>query len=170
MPSHRHAKFLCYLLGGIFLPLPVVFAGPPVPTATAGHVYVLTNQPTGNAVMVFHRDASGALTPVGTFASGGNGAGAGSDPLQSQNPVVLNKDGSLLFAVNAGSNSITAFRVSGDTLTSLGSVPSGGTLPVSITVHDNLLYVVNAGGVPNVSGFTVNANTGQLTPLADSIR
>jgi 6-phosphogluconolactonase (cycloisomerase 2 family) len=167
MTIHCHAKFLTCLLGGIVLPLPAL-AALHVAGSPAGHVYVLTNQPTGNAVMVFHRDASGALTPKGTFATGGNGAGAGTDPLQSQNPVVLGHGGRVLFAVNAGSNSITAFRVSGDALTSLGTVPSGGTMPVSIAVHNNLLYVVNAGGVPNVSGFTVNADTGQLTPLANS--
>ena len=50
----------------------------------AGDVYVLTNQPTGNAVMVFHRDAAGMLTFAGSFASGGKGAGTGADPLGSR--------------------------------------------------------------------------------------
>jgi hypothetical protein len=167
MLSHCHAKFLTCLLAGIALPLPALAASH-LSGSDAGHVYILTNQPTGNAVMVFHRDASGALTPKGTFATGGNGAGAGTDPLQSQNPVILGHGGKLLFAVNAGSNSITAFRVSGDALSAVGTVPSGGTMPVSIAVNNNLLYAVNAGGVPNISGFTVNADTGQLTPLANS--
>src|SRR5436305_8899841 len=105
-----------------------------------GHVYVLTNQPSGNAVMVYRRDASGALTPQGTFATGGKGAGAGADPLQSQNPVVLSRDGKLLFAVNAGSNSVTVFRVSGDTLTATDTASSGGTTPVSADVRGNLVY------------------------------
>jgi len=145
--------------------VPALAAGP---SLVAGNVYVLTNQPTGNAVMVFHRDASGALTPKGTFATGGNGAGAGPDPLQSQGPVVLGYYGTLLLAVNAGSNSVTVFRISGDTLISAGTFPSGGTMPVSITTHGKLAYVLNAGDVPNVSGFSLNTATGQLTPLAGS--
>lgn len=133
-----------------------------------GHVYVLTNQPDGNAVMVYHRDASGVLTPKQTFATGGKGAGAGSDPLQSQNPVILSADGKLLFAVNAGSNSVTVFRVSGDMLTAADTASSGGTMPVSIDMRGNILYVLNTGGEPNISGFTVDTGTGKLTPLADS--
>ncbi|MFL5237027.1 MAG: lactonase family protein [Rhizomicrobium sp.] len=167
MFSRRHAKFLACLLAGTVLSLPA-FAARHHPDSVPGNVYVLTNQPGGNAVMVFHRDNSGALTPKGTFATGGNGAGAGTDPLQSQNPVVLGNYGTLLFAVNAGSNSITSFRISGDTLISAGTVPSGGTMPVSIAVHGNLAYVLNAGDVPNISGFTLNRETGQLTPLAGS--
>jgi DNA-binding beta-propeller fold protein YncE len=167
MLSNCHAKFLACLLTGTVLPLSA-FAARNHPDSVPGNVYVLTNQPTGNAVMVFHRDLSGALTPKGTFATGGKGAGAGTDPLQSQNPVVLGNYGTLLFAVNAGSNSITSFRISGDTLISASTVPSGGTMPVSIAAHGTLLYVLNAGGVPNVSGFTINTSTGQLTPLANS--
>ena len=167
MLSNWRIRFLTCLMAGIALPLPAL-AAHHVPASGGGHVYVLTNQPTGNAVMVFHRDATGALTSKGTFATGGNGAGAGSDPLQSQNPVVLSGDGKLLFAANAGSNSITAFRVSGDTLTATDTVSSGGIMPVSLSVRGNLLYVLNAGDVPNISGFTVNADSGLLTPLANS--
>jgi 6-phosphogluconolactonase len=72
---------------------------------------------------------------------------------------VLSEDGSLLFAVNAGSNSVTIFRVSGHTLTATNTVSSGGTMPVSLTVRGNLVYLVNAGGVPNISGFKVDAST-----------
>src|SRR5215831_8151014 len=101
-----------------------------------GDVYVLTNQPqpTGNAVMVFHRDAAGMLTFAGSFASGGNGFGSGPDPLGSQGAVVLGEDNRLLFAVKAGSNSISVFAVSGDRLTLLETVSSGGIEPDSVIV------------------------------------
>ena len=46
-----------------------------VAAGRTGNVYVLTNQPTSNSVMVFHRDAAGILSFVGSFASGGVGAG-----------------------------------------------------------------------------------------------
>jgi len=133
-----------------------------------GDVYVLTNQSSGNSVMVFHRDAAGMLTFVGGFASGGNGAGTGADPLGSQGPVVLSVDERLLLAVNAGSNSISVFGVSGDQLTLLNTVSSGGILPVSLSVRHNLLYVLNAGGTPNISGFTISPATNHLVPLAGS--
>jgi len=133
-----------------------------------GDVYVLTNQPTGNAVMVFHRDAVGMLTFAGSFASGGTGAGTGADPLGSQGAVVLGEDNRLLFAVNAGSNSISVFAVSGDHLTLLDTVSSGGIEPVSVTVRHDLVYVVNAGGTPNISGFRIEPGPKILAPLSGS--
>jgi 6-phosphogluconolactonase len=135
-----------------------------------GNVYVPTNQSTGNSIMIFHRDAAGALTFVDSVASGGNGAGTGGDPLASQGAVVLNRDSRMLFAVNAGSDSISVFGVSGDGLTLLDTVASGGTMPVSVAVRGNLLYVLNAGGTPNISGFTIESPSIRLTPLAGSTR
>ena len=142
--------------------------GPGLADGRSGNVYVPTNQPTGNSIMVFHRDAAGALTFVGSVDSGGVGTGTGADPLTSQGAVVLSRDNRLLFAVNAGSNSISVFAVSGDRLDLLDTVASGGTLPVSLTVRGNLLYVLNAGGTPNISGFTIEPRTNQLVPLAGS--
>jgi 6-phosphogluconolactonase (cycloisomerase 2 family) len=137
-------------------------------TGDIGNVYVLTNQPDGNRVMVFHRNVAGMLMFAGSFASGGNGAGTGPDPLGSQGAVVLSEDNRLLFAVNAGSNSISVFAVSGDQLALLGTVSSGGILPVSLAVQLDLVYVLNAGGTPNISGFTIDPATDQLVPLAGS--
>src|SRR6516165_9769932 len=146
----------------MFLPQSVLAAG------RTGDVYVPTNQSTGNSIMIFHRDAAGTLTLAGSVASGGNGAGTGADPLGSQGAVALSGDNRLLFAVNAGSNSISAFVVSGDQLILLNTVSSGGTTPVSLTVRDNLVYAVNAGGTPNISGFTIEPATNHLVPLAGS--
>src|SRR5262249_52282137 len=118
-----------------------------IPTSLAegrtGAVYVLTNQISGNSVMVFHRDATGILTPAASFVTGGAGTGSG---LGSQGAVQLSEDSRLLFAVNAGSNSISVFGVSGDQLTLLNTVSSGGVHPVSISSRHNLVYVLNAGG------------------------
>lgn len=122
---------------------------------TTGDVYVLSNQHDGNAVIVFHRSADGTLTPADRFATGGKGAGEGPNPLGSQGAVILSNDNRMLFAVNAGSNSITAFSVHGDSLTRLQTVPSNGDRPVSLTVSHDLLYVLNAGERPNISGFRI---------------
>src|SRR5215217_4191872 len=46
-------------------------------------------------------------------------------------------------------------------------VDSGGVRPISLTIHENLLYVLNEGGTPNITGFTIG-DDGTLTPLAGS--
>jgi 6-phosphogluconolactonase len=130
--------------------------------APSGAVYTLTNDSAGNAVQVFGRAGDGSLTPGGQFATGGSGTGAG---LGSQGAIAL--DDRWLFAVNAGSDSISSLAVKGDALELVDSVPSGGDRPISVTVHDGLLYVLNAGGAGNITGFTVS-HGGQLAPLAGS--
>ena len=130
-----------------------------------GSVYTLTNAPGGNAVAVFGQAKDGTLTPQGTFATGGNGTGAG---LGSQGAVILGEDGHELFAVNAGSDSISYFKVAHDGLELQDTVASGGVRPISLTVHDDLLYVLNAGGAGNITGFVVKH--GELSPLAGSTR
>ncbi len=132
--------------------------------AGRGAVYTLTNQVTGNAVAVFDRAADGTLTAAGSVATGGTGTGAG---LGSQGAVVLSDDGQRLFAVNAGSNDVSVFSVGSAGLSLAGVTPSGGTLPISLTVHGRVLYVLNAGGSGNITGFTVGSN-GDLTPIAGS--
>ena len=139
----------------------------------AGAVYVLTNQ-VENAVAVFHRSAQGMLTPAGEFPTGGagdpvppGGGGPAPDPLASQGALILGRGNQLLFAVNAGSNQISVLKIRGSALDLVDVVDSGGTRPISLTLHEGLLYVLNAGGSPNITGFSVG-DDGTLTPLADS--
>jgi 6-phosphogluconolactonase len=144
----------------------------------SGAVYVMTNQPTGNAVTAFSRAPDGTLTLVGTFPTGGLGTGGGSDPLRSQGSLILSghepgarvavRSNQLLFAVNAGSNEISVLAVEREGLTLVSKVPSGGVRPTSLTLHQDLLYVLNAGS-GTISGFTVDGK-GALTPLAGSTR
>lgn len=166
--SRVHAKIFRVLSAAVAFALLPFMAQMALAQGRTGDVYVLTNQSSSNSVMVFHRDAQGILTMAGSFATGGNGAGTGPDPLGSQNPLVLSGDNRLLFAVNAGSNSITDFAVSGDRLIWLSTVPSSGTMPVSVTVLGSLVYVLNAGGMPNISGFAIDPRTNKLVPLPGS--
>jgi 6-phosphogluconolactonase (cycloisomerase 2 family) len=136
---------------------------------TAGAVYVLTNQ-TANSVMVYARGAAGVLSLSGSFSTGGMGAGTGGDPLGSQGSLVLGRGHRILFAVNAGSNDISVFRIRGLELELLDREPSGGTMPVSIAAHGDLVYVLNAGGTPNIHGFFFDPETGHLVHLAGSER
>jgi 6-phosphogluconolactonase len=138
----------------------------------AGAVYVLTNQ-AENAVAVFRRAPDGTLTSAGEFSTGGAGdpvAQPGdppTDPLASQGALILGEGNQFLFAVNAGSNQISVLRITSSGLDLIGVFDSGGVRPISLTVHENLLYVLNEGGTPNITGFTV-ADDGTLTPLAGS--
>ncbi len=138
----------------------------------SGAVYVLTNQ-VNNAVAAFDRAPDGTLTSAGTFLTGGAGnpvAQPGdppTDPLASQGSLILSNN--FLFAVNAGSNEISVLSIGKSGLTLVDKVNSGGVRPISLTVHNNLLYVLNEGGTPNITGFTVSGS-GELTPLAGSTR
>ncbi len=131
-----------------------------------GAVYTLSNDPDANAVAVFHRDRDGSLTEGALVATGGRGTGAS---LGSQGALALSHDGRWLFAVNAGSDDVTSFRVTDDGLARASTAPSGGAQPVSLAVHGHLLYVLNAAGAGSVSGLWVRED-GTLTPIERSTR
>ncbi len=131
---------------------------------------ISTTTPRGsNTIGAFDRHADGSLSPLAgsPFAAGGAGTGAG---LASQGALQLSSDGRYLIAVDAGSNQISVLRIRPDGSLKLvpgGVVSSGGPTPVSVAVHDNLVYVANAGAVgPNYTGFTLNRG-GHLRPLAE---
>ena len=140
-------------------------------SSPAPAVFVQTNELAGNHVVVYDRSPSGALTPSGTYSTGGNGgaaAGAVSDRLASQGSLLYDRAHDLLIGVNAGSDSLYVFDVNGDRLSLSDVVPSGGEFPASVTVHGNLLYALNAGGDGNVAGFRIAG--GKLHPLPGSTR
>jgi len=86
-----------------------------------------------------------------------------------QGAVRLSSDGHLLFVVNPASGELTAFVVTKTGLEFGSKVLSGGMFPVSVSEYGGVVYVVNQLGIPNISGFTVNA-AGQLAPIAGSTR
>jgi hypothetical protein len=140
--------------------------------AHGGLVFVQTNELHGNRIVVYRRADDGVLSPAGVYSTGGNGGiaapGDESDRLGSQGSLVYDAGHSLLLAVNAGSNTVSAFRVRGDRLSLVDVVPSGGDFPASIAVHGKLVYVLNAGGTGIVQGFWITRDG--LRPLHDSAR
>ncbi len=162
LPNHKRAAV------PIALAVALAFLGIAATGAMAhssrGAVYTLTNSPAGNAVKVFHRAGDGSLTAGGEFATGGTGTGGG---LGNQDALVLDDDH--LFAVNPGSDSISAFKVKRTGLELVDTVASGGDQPISVTVEDGLLYVLNAGDPGNITGFKLSKHRG-LTLLRDSTR
>ncbi len=138
----------------------------------AGHaVFVLSDDTAGNSVIAFSRAAGGTLIRQRTFTTGGLGAritGAAVDPLASQSGLTYDQAHGLLYAVNAGSNSLSVFAVRGTFLKLLQVVPSGGSLPVSVSVQGDLVYVVNAGDAGSVAGFRIVGR--HLRPIDRSVR
>ena len=148
--------------------------------SSPGAIYAMTNDATNNEVAVFDRSANGTLTPAGSFATGGRGSGTFENSangliLGEQSPNNLNGSNKYLYATNAGSNSITVFRTTNDGLEITDVEPSGGDHPISVTVHDNTLYVLNggasncSGGTPSIVGFRISPR-GELTQIPGSSR
>ena len=131
------------------------------PEERTGAVYTLSNESSGNRVIVFSREKNGSLSWKGSVSTGGKGLGSG---LGSQGAIV--RRGDLLFAVDAGSNEVSVLRTEGG-FHVIARVPSGGLEPISLTVNDDLLYVLNAGDPGNITGFR-GARSGHLVHINGS--
>src|SRR5262245_3715257 len=141
----------------------VAHAQEPIENA-GGTLYTMGNDADANAVVVYERAADGHLTPRGKYFTGGAGTGAG---LGSQGALAISEDGARLFAVNAGSDEISAFRVQDDSLDLINTIGSGGNKPISLTVDDDVLYVLNSAS-DSISGF--RAGFSGLARIAQSER
>lgn len=121
-----------------------------------GAVFVQTDNLNGNTVVAYAEAKDGTLTQAGVYPTGGLGgqlAGSVVDVTASQGSLAYDSTRHLLYAVNAGSNTITTFAVRGKHLTRLQTVNSGGTFPVSVTVHGGQLYVLNARNGGSIQGY-----------------
>ena len=149
-----------------------------------GAAYTMTNADDNNQVVVFNRSDDGLLTKVDTVSTGGKGSGGNIDPLGSQGSLMLvdedvahhgwkrhgkNHDKALLLAVNAGSNDVSVFRVAGNGIKLQDRIGSGGSFPVSLTVSENMVYVLNNGEPANITGFRLDGN-GHLHAVRHSTR
>ncbi len=124
-----------------------------------GHaVFVQTDETTGNHVVAYREADDGTLSLARTYATGGNGGILPTsviDHTASQGAVTYDEEHKLLYVVNAGSNTVSVFAVRGADLTLRQVVSSGGTFPVSIAVHGNLVYVANAQHGGTIQGYVV---------------
>ena len=160
-----------------------------------GALFVMANSTDrvrGNEVAMYTRSSNGDLSLVGYFPTGHLGTGepqlgsgpaptaqvlsiafglplvvASADALGSANSLLLDRGHRCLFAVNAGSNTVSSFRVRRSGLDRVSVVASRGVFPVSLTENDNVLYVLNSGGPGSLAGFRVRGNC-RLSPLANS--
>jgi 6-phosphogluconolactonase (cycloisomerase 2 family) len=138
--------------------------GPAGPQFAIPGVYTLSNASGGNQVAAYTRATSGALSRKGRFTTSANGTGAG---LGSQGAIAWDARSQRMFAVNAGSNSISMLALDADgNLTALSTIASGGIRPISITVNNGIVYVANQG---DTTAAAVNANISGFKVVGDSL-
>lgn len=121
--------------------------------ALSGYLYTQTNATGNNQVMIYRHTWTGALTYFGAVSTGGSGNGKS---LSSQGALAIDRQQNRLFAVNAGSNSLSMFSIdpANGNLTLLDNEPLQAVTPVSVTVNGNYVYVVNEGS-NNIRGVEV---------------
>jgi 6-phosphogluconolactonase (cycloisomerase 2 family) len=176
-------KALTLLVPAAAAAVAVAFAAPAAfaaTTSSAGHesgdgasgaVFALSDNTAGNAVAAYHRGQDGVLTAAGSYATGGRGGvlpGSVVDHTASQGALAYDEAHGLLIAVNPGSDSISVFRVHGDRLALSQVLWSGGDFPVSVTVHGDHAYVLNALGGGSLNGYRIDG--GHLAPISGSYR
>lgn len=128
----------------------------------------MTNDAHANEVKVFERGSAGSLHEVHSYTTGGRGSGGTIDPLLSQGSLTLSDDSKWLFAANAGSGTLSVFRVEGARLLLTDEVPSGGAEPNAIAAHGEFVYVLNTAGSSSVVGF--HLARGRLQRIENSLR
>ncbi len=144
------------------------------PVSLRGAVYVETNAAPINEVVVFDRAVNGTLTVRQRVPTGGTGAPSAQCAMptracpivDSQGEVNLASNGRILFAVNAGSNTVSSFLETSLGLVLIDRKPSGGSFPISVDSRGNVVYVLNQD-TGNIAGFRF-ARNGVMTAIAGS--
>jgi 6-phosphogluconolactonase (cycloisomerase 2 family) len=138
------------------------------------HLFVQSNNPFGNQILAYERAEDGTLSLVETVDTGGIGGrnqtptGTGPDPLTSQGSLIYDTHHNVLITVNAGSNTLSVLGLEDNHLCLRQVLPSGGTFPVSLTVHGDLLYVLNAHDAGAIAGYCIT--DGKFHSIEDSTR
>ena len=139
-----------------------------------GAVYAMTNDVTANSVVVYGRFNDGTVSLIDIVPTGGQGAildsGDGVDPLISAGSIALSYyygRPTFVLAANAGSDSITVFRIMRDfslKRTSVTALPrTAGSRPISIAVSRNIVYVATEESRSNGGDDDDTARPGAIT-------
>ena len=131
-------------------------------------VFVMTNNADSNQVVAFQRDRNGTLEDPHSYRTDGRGSGGTVDPLSSQGSLTLSTDDAWLFAANAGSGSVSVFRVNGARLELTDRIATEGSEPNSVAQFGSLVYVLNTAGSSSVVGF--HFHNGKLERIPNSQR
>ncbi len=131
-----------------------------------GAAFAMTNATKKNEIVRYKRTADGTLTRVGKISTRGLGIGV---DLDTQGPLRLSQDHKYLYAVNAGSDDVSVFRVNGTKLTFKQKIYAGDE-PTSLTINRNRLYVLDGSVASNsIRGFKRDCH-GRLKALKGSIQ
>ncbi len=130
-------------------------------------VFVMTNDTVKNEVLAYQRQRDGSFALKGSFATGGRGSGGTTDPLQSQGSLTLSGNHNLLFAINAGSGTISSFHLLGGLPILVDQEATGGAFPVAVAEHNGTVYVLNAGGNGAIVAFRTDG-LGHLSQIPNS--
>jgi hypothetical protein len=144
-------------------------------------IWLESNSTVGNSILAFKNDGTAPSTFLGSTPAGGIGVFDDTfalGPFDSDQNLITNPEGTLLFAVNSGSNSIAVFRITTAGLEAVdGSpFPSGGSDPVSLGLKGDVLTVVNKDQDPAQNASLVQPNyttfrvfpEGLLVPIPQS--
>jgi hypothetical protein len=178
--SFRFARYPVLSLAG-FLTLGALR----ISAAPADTIYLESNSTAGNSIFTYTFNFTSAPVLKSTTPAGGIGVFDPTfalGPFDSDQNLIEDSRGTMLFAVNSGSNTIAAFDIHGDgSISPVSGSPfsSGGSDPVSLGLRGDTLVVVNkdqdpaqagtaAGAIlPNYTSFSVSPG-GQLIPVPDS--
>ena len=153
------------IAAGIGAMLPVVASAQSA--NRTGAVFVMTNAADKNEIIAYARDSSGNLADGDRYETFARGSGGLIAPLGSQGALTLSQDHTLLFAVNAGSGTVSVFRVENSRLFLIDEVTAAGSEPVAVAQRGNLVYVLDAGGQGSVTGYRLQFD-GTLTQIENS--
>ncbi len=120
----------------------------------AGHLYMQTNE-IQNAVIHYHRSASGALSEVERCLTGGAGSGtfkpisgqeSAPNAYEGAGSVILTPDRRFLFTTNGGDNSVSSFRIEEEgQLTLVDCKPTGNPVEGRSGTAKSLAYAPSSG-------------------------
>ncbi|MGC8514388.1 MAG: beta-propeller fold lactonase family protein [Acidimicrobiales bacterium] len=108
---------------------------PRPPRQSRRSVFVQTDNPAGNQIDVFAARRDGQLLLSQTVSTGGLGgqtACSGADHLASQDSLVYDSNRQLLFAVNAGSDTLSVLSLQTHHVRLVQVLSSGGAFPVRV--------------------------------------
>src|SRR3954453_12510792 len=139
-----------------------------------GTVYVESNGHAkgSNSILAF-RYKDGSLRPLDLreYPTGGRGSHdlKNRGVLDAEQQIVTNADRTLLFAVNAGSDTVAAFHIEDDgSLTPVAGspFPSRGKAPASVGVSDDVLFVANKAqdGIRDLAAHNANYASFHIEP------
>lgn len=137
-------------------------------TSNNSTVFVMSNNADHNEVIAYTHERDGRFLETGRYETAGRGSGGTNDPLQSQGSLTLNSDHQLLFAVNAGSGTLSTFVVGQQgRLLLADTVATGGSEPLAVASFQNRVYVLDGAGAGTVVGFRAN-EAGQLSRIPNA--